>query len=118
MRVSNQHEVCISRHFLFFFSVTFISSRLCSRVLSSLCKGKIHNIFQSFLVCVYHFSALLNPHFSHSFQCIILATLFLFVCTPSALVLEILTQYVQLFSQQHHTPDRRIKHFLHRPHVS
>ena len=53
--------------------LTFISGRLCSRVLS-VCIGKSHKILQfsdskTFSrLCIYHFSALLKPHFSHSFQ--------------------------------------------------
>ena len=49
------------------------SCRLCSRVFS-VCIGKFHKILQFsysktfFGLCIYHFSALLNPHFSQSFQ--------------------------------------------------
>ena len=50
--------------------------------------------------CMYHFSALLNLHFSiasnEAFWQRCHASL---VCTPSELVLSILKQYVQLFHQ-------------------
>ena len=55
--------------------------RLCLRILS-ICIGKSHKILQSSDsktfsgLCMYHFSALLNPNFSHSF----LATLACFTC--------------------------------------
>ena len=72
MRVSNGHAGSISMHFLFFLSITVISGRLCSRALL-VCIGKSHKILQfsdskTFSgLCIYQFSALLNPYFSHSF---------------------------------------------------
>ena len=88
MRVSNEHAGSISRHFLLFVSITVISGRLCLRVLSVYI-GKTHKILQSSDsktfsgLCLYHFSVLLNPHFSHSFQWSILATLSCLICLYS-----------------------------------
>ena len=80
VQVSNGNAGSISRHFLLFLSITVISGRLCSRLLS-VSIGKSHKILQSSDskpfsgLSMYHFSALLNHHFSHSFQWIISATL-------------------------------------------
>ena len=88
LRVSNEHAGSISRHFSLFLSITVISGRLCSRVLS-VCIGKFHKILQfsdckAFSgLCMYHLSALLNPHFSRSFQWSILAMLSCLTCLYS-----------------------------------
>ena len=88
MRVSNGHTRSISRHFLLFLSITVLSGRLCSRLLAA-CIGKSHKILQSSHsknfsgFYMYHFSALLNAHFSHSFQWSIMATLSCLTCLYS-----------------------------------
>ena len=88
MRVSNVHTRSISRHCLLFLSITVISGRLCSRLLA-VCIGKSHKILQASDsknfsgFYMYHFSALLNAHFSHSFQWSIMATLSCFTCLYS-----------------------------------
>ena len=118
------HTGSISMYFLFFLSITVISSRLCSRVLS-VCIGKSHKILQisdskTFSgLCIYHLPALLKRHFSISFQEAFWQRCHVsLVCTPSVLFLSILKQYAQLFHQQHHIHDRLIEHFLRKPHFS
>ena len=75
-------------HFLLFLSITVISGRLGSRVLS-VCIGKSHKIFQfsdskTFSgLSSYHFSHLLKPYFWHSFQWSILARLSCLNCLYS-----------------------------------
>ena len=54
MRVSNGHTGSISRYYLLFLSIAFISGRLYSRVLS-VCKGKSHKIFYYYYYCYYCF---------------------------------------------------------------
>ena len=88
MLVSNGHAESIIGHLLLFLSKTVISGRLCSRVLPVYI-GKTHKTLwssdsETFSgLCMYHFSALFNPHFSHSYQCSILAMLPCLTCLYS-----------------------------------
>ena len=99
MRVSNEHAGSISRHLLFFLSITVTSGQLSSRVLS-FCVGKSHKILQSFRSWLVYipFLCFIESPFSYSFQPSILTRQrhVSLVCTSSALVLSNLKQCVQL----------------------
>ena len=84
--VWNGHAGSISRHFLFFLSITFSSGLLCLRVFPVWIGKILQKILQSSnsksysKLRMYLFLALLNHHFSHSSQCMILAMFSCLIC--------------------------------------